>query len=105
MVERSSHYNEVSLTSPLCYANGGAKSPLSTTLHFTAVLLHSVQWLSGGLFFWTQLYVVLRNFYEMVCFLLEIVVLKGIIDLMSSILSLFGILELVKPLYWVLGRI
>ena len=50
MVERSSHYNEVSLTSPLCYANGGAKSPLSTTLHFAAVLLHSVQWLSGGLF-------------------------------------------------------
>ena len=26
-VERSSHHNEVSLTSPLCYANGGAKSP------------------------------------------------------------------------------
>ena len=54
MVERSSHYNEVSLTSPLCYANGGAKSPLSTTLHFAAVLLHSVQWLSR-VFFWTQL--------------------------------------------------
>ena len=64
MVERSSHYNEVSLTSPLCYANGGAKSPLSTTLHFAAVLLHSVQWLTGGLFFWTQLYVVLINVYE-----------------------------------------
>ena len=26
-VERSSHYNEVSLASLLCYANGGAKSP------------------------------------------------------------------------------
>ena len=31
MVERSSHYNEVSFTSPLCYANGGAKSPSLAT--------------------------------------------------------------------------
>ena len=36
-VERSSHHNEVSLASPLCYANGGAKSPSC---------LHGLRWSS-----------------------------------------------------------